>query len=187
MLVFVAKLVYLIYFFPSFSVITACQKLPRLQFFDLLLKNGLEFRNLSRNGPEKKILVDNDLKFEFCFTKKPNYKAKKISLFLLTIAKKKQKFQNPYLIIILISKNPLPCSILPSETNVQTTRSDYIHPESNSERLELIIRCLNNWLQTNRSSTTYYTLLHRINILLFTLNSFTCFIFLQFPELSPIN
>jgi len=44
------------------QVITACQKLPRLQFFDPLLKNGLEFRNFLRNGPENKILVDNDLK-----------------------------------------------------------------------------------------------------------------------------
>ena len=30
-----------------------------------------------REMAPKKILVDNDLKFEFCFTKKPNYKAKK--------------------------------------------------------------------------------------------------------------
>ena len=67
----------------SFSVITACQKLPRLQFFDPLLKNLM--------APKKNISWQWS-QVEFCFTKKPNYK-EKISLFLLTIAKK--KFQNP--------------------------------------------------------------------------------------------
>ena len=60
-------LAYLFNLILSFSVITACQKLPRLQFFDPLLKNLIM-------APKEKILVDNDLKLNSASSlKKPNY------------------------------------------------------------------------------------------------------------------
>jgi len=47
-----------------------------------LLKNGLEFRNLSRNGPEKKILVDNDLKLNSASLKSRIIKLKNKPIFV---------------------------------------------------------------------------------------------------------
>jgi len=47
-----------------------------------LLKNGLEFRNFSRNGPEKKILVDNDLKLNSASLKSRIIKLKNKLIFV---------------------------------------------------------------------------------------------------------
>ena len=103
---FLARLLNLI-FFLFFSVITACQKLPRLQFFDLLLKNLMPRKeNISWQWSQVWILLH--LKAEL-LRKIQSYvlfhSFGNISLFLLTIAKKKFQ-ENPYLIIILIS-NPI--------------------------------------------------------------------------------
>ena len=64
-------------FFSSISVITACQKLPRLQFFESVAQDF--------NGAPKKNISWQWSQVEFCFTKSRITK-KKLSLFLLTIS-----------------------------------------------------------------------------------------------------
>ena len=61
---------------------------------------------MTQGFPRKKILVDNDLKLNSASLKSRIIKLKN-KLIFVDNSQEEEFFQNPYLIIILISKNPI--------------------------------------------------------------------------------